>query len=85
MIKPLSDEDIEAAYKKGEDRSHYLTSNIEGKRAVARKAEQEILEQVIEWGDEPCVSTKHTPPLLKKKRNCTECWQELKKQAEEGR
>ena len=40
---------------------------------IARAAEA----KVWEWGNEPCSNSKHSPPILRKKRECPECWKEL--------
>ena len=88
-MKQLSDEAINKSYKIAEDASHYLTSNIEGKRAIARKAEDERDKEWIKWGEEYCQSGSHTDndvgndmfPIPR--RDCHYCWQELK--SEEGR
>ncbi len=49
-------------------------------RMVARKAEDKILEQVVEWGDENCPHYSKGENTYAK-RACRMCWQELKKLA----
>ena len=84
MIKPLSDETIEKIYFEcgvfNPPSNHYLNER------VAQEALRYTLEQMVEWGDERCPHpSTFDGQLLTRKKNCPECWQELKKLAEEGR
>lgn len=58
---------------------------LRGARLVVRKAEDELLKQVIEWGEEDCPhhDERAAQRNYDKKRECPLCWQELKKQLNE--
>ena len=71
-LKRLSDEDIyiiKARWLSGGDK--FVTATD---RAIARKAEDELIKRVKEWGEEDCTHIKHRG--LPKKRTCHICWQE---------
>lgn len=82
-MKQLSDDDIKKVYQDLGTNPVLFCPDIDG--AIARKAEQEILEQVIEWGDDMCPhalaeKASNKDPWVK--RECLDCWQELKKEIE---
>ena len=78
-FKQLSDEDIRALVPQ---KINYVVYHCD----IARKAENEILKQVVEWGDSPCKNEHHASGNYFKathgyycyKKSCFECWQELK-------
>lgn len=81
MIKPLSPKVITKAFNLGvrhKDGTYPL-------EAIAQEAHQNCLRQVVEWGDEPCSNSKHSSPILQKKRNCSDCWRELRNKMKEDK
>jgi len=82
-MEPLSDEAIEECIT---EFCSYLEGHRQSLREVARKAEQERLRQIVEWGMESCIE--HLPKWqgqvdlmggVLTRRECPKCWQELKK------
>jgi len=53
--------------------------------ALAQIAWDEAIKWVVEWGNKPCISHPHVHlgqlPKVIKQHECSECWQELKKEA----
>lgn len=87
MIKPLSDEAIKAEVNRAFDEDYLLEHRVESRGhweeiapIIARKAEDERTRQIVEWGIQYCPHLHKDNPL---RRNCEECWQELKKLLEE--
>ncbi len=87
-MKPLSDKAIRKLWlpmyspgkMAGPLHPHYGYGQKEAGRAIAREAERNIREQMMEWGEEDCphaFKPKRSDNWMK--RECSECWQELKK------
>jgi len=86
-MKILSDEDIfDIVQDVYWGRPNERPTVIKAAREVARKAEQEILEQLVEWLSGDCPHEwidYHSNEKLptRERRHCPKCWEEIVKKA----
>jgi len=80
MFKGLSDEDIIGVIRIRKEEIFSKPDAWASYRFVARKAEYEILRQVMEWGKETCPHDLFKEGTHCFKHACDMCWQELQKQ-----
>ena len=89
MITPLSNEDILGAFDGDFGEVHFdhkPTADdifLVKLKLVARKAEANLLRQIVEWANFPCPHISVTDPQLIPRSECHHCWQELQQLAEE--
>jgi hypothetical protein len=84
----LSDNAIRQVYNKLKMKPPDWIPEID--KAVAKAQQKEDLGWFVEWGEEPCKNERHTDGwyfyvrhgYYEHKRNCHECFQELKDMAE---